>query len=70
MKEFKSIMTWSAVFALIMVSSVAARYVSIPPESVVDKIIAGMEPSKGFMYLLLLGLIFFLVGTFIRTIRR
>ena len=70
MKEFKSIMTWSAVFALIMVSSVAARYVSFPPESVVDKIIAGMEPSKEFMYLLLLGLIFFLVGTFIRTIRR
>ena len=53
-----------------MTTSVAARYVSIPPESVVDKIITGMEPSKEFMYLLLLGLIFFLVGTFIRTLRR
>jgi hypothetical protein len=70
MKEFKSIITWSAVFALIMVSSIAARYVSIPPDSVLDKIITGMEPSKEFMYLLLLGLIFFLIGTFIRTIRR
>ncbi len=66
MKEFKSIIIWSAVFTLIMVSSVAARYVSIPPESVVDKLIAGMEPSKEFMYLLLFGLISFLIGTFIR----
>jgi hypothetical protein len=66
MKEFKSIIIWSAVFTLIMVSSVAARYVSIPPESVVDKLITGMEPSKEFMYLLLFGLISFLIGTFIR----
>ena len=70
MKEFKSIIIWSAVFTLIMVSSVAARYVSIPPESVVDKIITVMEPSKEFMYLLFLGLISFLIGTFIRPIRK
>ena len=66
MKQFNIIIIWSAVFALIMVSSVAARYVSIPPDSVVDKIIAGMEPSKEFMYLLLVGVISFLIGSFIR----
>ena len=70
MKEFKIIIIWSAIFALVMVSSVAGRYVSLPPESVVDKIITSLEPSKEFMYLLFFGLISFLIGTFIRPIRK
>ena len=66
MKQISNIAFWSIVFALIMVSSLAGRYVSIPPGSIMDKLIAGMEPSKGFMYFVLFGIFFFLIGSFIR----
>ena len=70
MKQFKSIIIWSAVFTLIMVSSVAARYVSIPPDSIVDNIFKGLEPSKEFIYLLGFGLISFLISSYIRPRRK
>ena len=70
MKHFSSIIIWSAVFALIMVSSVAARYVSVPAESIVDNFIKTMEPSKEFMYLAFAGLISCLIGTLIRPRRK
>lgn len=66
MKQFSSIIIGSAVFALIMVSSVAARYISVPAETIVDNFIKTMEPSKEFMYLAFVGLISCLIGTLIR----
>lgn len=70
MKHFSSIIIWSGVFALIMVSSVAARYISIPAETIVDEIILTLEPSKEFMYFAFVGLISCLIGTFIRPRRK
>ena len=70
MKHFSSIIFWSAVFALIMVSSVAARYVSTPAESIVENFIKTIEPSKEFMYMAFAGLISCLIGTLIRPRRK
>ncbi len=70
MKHYSIIVIWSAVFALIMVSSVAARYVSIPAETLVDNFIKTMEPSKEFMYFAFVGLISCLIGTLIRPRRK
>jgi len=70
MKHFSGIIIWSAVFALIMVSSVAARYISVPAETVVDNFIKTIEPSKEFMYLAFAGLISCLIGTLIRPRRK
>ena len=70
MKKFKSIIIWSAVFALIMVSSVAAKYVSIPPDSIVDNVFKGLEPSKEFIYFSVFGLISFLISSYISPRRR
>lgn len=70
MKQFSGIIIWSAVFALIMVSSVAARYVSTPAESIVENFIKTIEPSKEFMYLAFAGLISCLIGTLIRPRRK
>ena len=70
MKKFSSIIIWSGVFALIMVSSVAARYISTPAESIVENIIKTIEPSKEFMYLAFAGLIACLIGTLIRPRRK
>lgn len=70
MKHFSIIIIWSAVFALILVSSVAARYISIPPDSVVDNIIKGLEPSKEYVYLIFFGLISFLIASYIRPSRK
>jgi len=70
MKQFSGIIIWSAVFALIMVSSVAARYISVPAETVVDNFIKTIEPSKEFMYLAFAGLISCLIGTLIRPRRK
>lgn len=66
MKQYSIIIIWSVVFALILVSSVAARYVSIPPGSIVDNIYKSLEPSKEFMYLLFIGLVSMLAASFIR----
>mgnify|MGYP003573377131 CR=1 FL=1 len=70
MKHFSIIMIWSVVFALILVSSVAARYISIPPDSIVDNIIKGLEPSKEYVYLIFFGLISFLIASYIRPSRK
>jgi hypothetical protein len=70
MKQFSVIITWSAVFALILVSSVAAKYISIPPDSIVNNIIEGLEPSKEYMYLLFFGLISVLIASYIRPSRK
>jgi hypothetical protein len=70
MKQFSIIITWSAVFALILVSSVAAKYISIPPDSIVDNIIEGLEPSKEYLYLLFFSLISILIASYIRPSRK
>ena len=70
MKHFSIIMIWSVVFALILVSSVAARYISIPPDSIVDNIIKGLEPSKEYVYLIFFGIISFLIASYIRPSRK
>lgn len=70
MKHFSIVIFWSVVFALILVSSVAARYISIPPDSIVDNIIKGLEPSKEYVYLIIFGLISVLIASYIRPSRK
>jgi len=70
MKHFSIIIFWSVVFALILVSSVAARYISIPPDSIMDNIIKGLEPSKEYVYLIVFGLISVLLASYIRPSRK
>jgi len=65
MKEFSSIIFWSVVFALILVCSVAAKYVSIPADSIVSSIASGSAMPKEAIYLLFIGPIALIVG-FIR----
>ena len=69
MKEFSSIIFWSVVFALILVCSVAAKYVSIPADSIVSNIVRGSEVPKEAIYLLLIGSIALIAG-FIHRLRK
>jgi len=70
MKQISSIIIWSTVFGLILVTSVAAKYVTVPPDSIVDNIFKGLESSKEFIYLLFFGLISFLISSYIRPRRK
>jgi hypothetical protein len=62
MKEFSSIIFWSVVFALILVCSAAAKYVSIPADSIVNNIARGSAMPKEAIYLLSIGSIALIVG--------
>jgi len=62
MKEFSSVIFWSIVFALILVSSVAAKYISIPADSMVSNIVGGSEIPKEILYLLFIGSIALIAG--------
>lgn len=62
MKEFSSVIFWSIVFALILVSSVAAKYVSIPADSIVGDIVRGSKMPNEAIYLIFIGSIALIVG--------
>ena len=62
MEEFESIIFWSIVFALILVGSVAARYISIPADAFVSNIVKGLEVPEEAIYLIVIGSIVLIVG--------
>ena len=69
MKEFYSIIFWSVVFALILVCSVAAKYISIPADSMVSYIFRGSVVPEGALYLLFIGSIALIVGSIHRSLK-
>lgn len=62
MEEFDSIVFWSVVFALILVGSVAAKYVFIPAEAIVINFVRASEIPEEAIYLLFIGSIALIVG--------
>jgi hypothetical protein len=60
MKHF-SIIISSVIFALTLVSPVAAKYVIVPPDSILNYIFRVVKSLPDFMPLILVGLISFVL---------
>jgi hypothetical protein len=69
-KSYFDIIIAYTILALVLVASIASKYISIAPNSMVKKILEGLEPSPGFMYFLFGVLIFYVVFVFIRPPQR
>lgn len=67
MEEFDSIVFWSIVFVLILLGSVAAKYISIPAESIVSNLVRASEIPEEAIYLLFIGSIALIVGVVYRS---
>ena len=68
MNKFSNIIISYFVFLLVLASSLAAKYESISQGSIVASLFNAAEPSREFMYLLYLSLIFFVTFSLFRLV--